>query len=90
MLAVENLEAHRVQVNGVRVVGGIDEAPDLGAVEGGLFGDGIVPVATVQQKQDGLAGEAAVFVEREQAGLGRVGLRDLGTGRSSLAGNCCR
>ena len=35
LAAVEDLEAHQVEVHGVDVLGEIDELPDLGGVEAG-------------------------------------------------------
>ena len=54
--AVEDLEAHQVEVHGVGVLGEIDELPDLGGVEAGLLGDGLVPVLAVEQHDHGVAG----------------------------------
>src|SRR5579862_10026844 len=66
VLAVEYLEADRMQMNRMGIIGGIDEAPDLGRVLHGLFADGVVPIAAIQQQQHGFSGEAIVLVQCEQ------------------------
>ena len=47
--AVEDLEAHEVEVHGVGVFGEVDELPDLGGVEFGGLGDGLVPALAVEE-----------------------------------------
>src|SRR5208283_2800572 len=47
---IKNLETYQMQMDGVCVVGGVDEAPDFGAVQDRLFCDRLVPVGSVQQK----------------------------------------
>ena len=56
---------------------GIDEAPDFGGVQDRLFGDRLVPVGSVQQKQDRFPLRVHVFVEGEHAGLHRPRFRNL-------------
>ena len=66
--AVEDLEADQVEMDGVGVVGEVDELPDLGGVEDGLFGDGLVPGGVVEQHAHGALHVVHVLVEGEAAG----------------------
>ena len=46
--AVEDLEAHKMEVHGVRVFCLVDELPDLGGVEFWKLGGGLVPAFVVE------------------------------------------
>src|SRR5579862_2263327 len=81
--AVEHLEADHVQVDGVGVVGEIDEGPDLGGVEDGSFGDGHVPVRAVEEHDAGAAKAVLVVGECELAGADGGGLGDADDGAES-------
>jgi len=65
--AVENLEADQMQVNGVRVVGEVEELPYLRSVEDGLFGDGRVPRGVVEQHAHRALHVVHALVEGETA-----------------------
>ena len=51
--AVEDLEAHQVEVHGVGVFGEVDELPDFGGVELRKLGGGLVPVLAVDEHDHG-------------------------------------
>ena len=81
-LAVEDLEAHQVQMNGMGIVGGIDQGPDFGRAQHRLFRDRHTPMRSIQQQFYGIAGLVDIFVERKQTGLhglrfGNFGYRPL-------------
>ncbi len=52
--AVEELEAHEVDVHGVRVFCLVDELPDFGGVEFWKLGGGFVPVLVVDEHDHGV------------------------------------
>ncbi len=72
-----------MKVDGVGVVGEVDEVPDFGGVEERSLGDGHVPVSVVEQHGDGTLDCVVDFDEGEVAGLdgGRFG--DFGDGTES-------
>ena len=49
--AVENLKSNQVKMDGMRVIRGVDQAPDFGAADDGVLGDRHVPMRVVQQKR---------------------------------------
>ena len=74
--AVEDLEADQMQVDGVGVVGEVDELPYLRGVEDGLLGDGGVPWGVVEQHAHRVLEHVHALVEGESAGAGGGGLGD--------------
>lgn len=95
-LAVEDLEAHHVQMDRVDVFGEVDEGPDFGRVELDDFGHGFDPVLAVEEHDHGVAVVAIEFVERHFAradGLRFWDARDgaeLGGDRGGLADRVVR
>ena len=73
---VEDLEAHKMKVHGVRVFGEVDELPDLGGIELGGFGNGLVPSLAVEQHEHGVTDLIEILVESDGAGGDSGGLRD--------------
>jgi hypothetical protein len=69
-----------VEVHGVGVFGEVDELPDLGGVELGSLGDGLVPVLAVEQHDHGASDVVLVFVEGDGAGGDGGGLLQRGDG----------
>ena len=63
-------------MNGMRIVGDVDKAPDLDAIERRILGDGLVPTGAVQKHGHHRRGSRIVFIasafERQEAGLHRV------------------
>src|ERR1700678_482355 len=58
-----------MKMNRMRIVGGIDQNPDLGRVEHGGFRNGLVPVRAVQQHENGLGDAIYILVERKKPRL---------------------
>src|SRR5277367_1576718 len=54
-LAIEHLELHLMQVDGMYVAGGVGEGPDFHGSSFRVFGDGIVPVFLAEQSDHGVA-----------------------------------
>ena len=78
--AVEKLEADEVDVNGVGVLGEIEDLPDLGGVEGGFFGDGHVPGGVVEGHAHGILDPVHGLVEGEAASADGFAFGDAGDG----------
>src|SRR5271166_2529107 len=74
--AVEDLEAHQVQVDGVRVVGEVDKLPYLDGVQDGLFSNRRVPRGVVEQHAHGALDRVHHLVEGEPAGADGGGFGD--------------
>ena len=68
-LTLEDLKAHEVQVDRVRVLGHVEKLPHLHRAELRLLRHGVVPVRAVEQHQHPVRGRVVVVVERQPARL---------------------
>ena len=73
--AVKYLESDQVQVDGVRVLGEVDQFPDLRGVQYGLLGYGSHPGRVVEEHAHGLLHFVHVLIEGQAAGADGVLLR---------------
>ena len=73
---IEYLEADQMEVHGMKIFGEVDELPDLGGVELGGFGNGLVPSLAVEQHEHGVTDLIEILVESDGAGGDSGGLRD--------------
>ncbi len=49
LLAVENLKLHQMQVDRMRILGGVEQFPDFDSAKSGIFGYRVVPVKPVEK-----------------------------------------
>ncbi len=66
--AVEDLEAHEMNVHGVRVLGLVNQLPDLGGIEFGELGGGFVPVLVVDEHDHRILEAVLMLIEGDGAG----------------------
>lgn len=67
--AVEDLEAHQMEMHGVSVLSEVNKLPDLSGVELGFLRGGLMPALAVEQHDHRAGGFVLVLVEGDGAGL---------------------
>jgi hypothetical protein len=65
--AVEDLKFDEMQMDGMRIVGGIDQIPDFDRIKERIFGDGHVPGRVVKEHFDWVLHQVVNFIERKHA-----------------------
>ncbi|HXW91631.1 MAG TPA: hypothetical protein VEK33_13865 [Terriglobales bacterium] len=62
----QDLEAHQLQMNGMAVVGGINQRPDFRRPQRRPFRNRQLPMGSIQQQHDRVAGLVDKLVEGQQ------------------------
>src|SRR5580658_11225811 len=74
--AVEQLKTDQVQMDGVQILRGVDQFPNLDGIEPRRLGYLVMPVLAVEQHQHDAGLGVHIFVERQPASLYRRALGD--------------